>query len=87
MKIEIDNIISSKFMSECHNCGVIVKRGKFYRLHFSHLCQHFVGLCPKCFKTVRKEMHRKGEEYHPEFYNELNQDSMYHEQDKKILTL
>lgn len=34
-------------VAECHSCG---KVGRPRRLiHFAHLCQHFVALCPSCF--------------------------------------
>lgn len=35
---------------ECHECG---KLGKGYRMiQLSHLCQHFVSLCPLCFAKL-----------------------------------
>lgn len=35
---------------ECHVCGEI---GRPRRLIFmEHLCQHYVGLCEKCFRSL-----------------------------------
>ena len=50
---------------ECHNCGKI-KRG-MWLFWFDYLCQHFITLCPKCFricvyqleKSVLLESHLK----------------------------
>lgn len=38
--------------AECHSCGKIGRPRKL--IHFAHLCQHFVALCPKCWKAFVK---------------------------------
>jgi len=41
--------------AECHECGKIGQPRTL--LHFPHLCQHFVALCPRCFKAFRQIIH------------------------------
>lgn len=40
--------------AECHACGKIGRPRRF--IHFTHLCQHFVALCGKCYRTLQRKI-------------------------------
>lgn len=37
---------------ECHSCGAVGKPR--HLIHFDHLCQHHVNLCPQCFRRLSR---------------------------------
>ena len=56
-KIEIE--FNKEDELECHSCGKIKKRN--YLIHLRYLCQHYVFLCPKCFKVLAQQIHDRQE--------------------------
>lgn len=44
--------------TECHSCGKVGRPRRL--LHFAHLCQHFVALCPRCWKAFRGLVTKEG---------------------------